>query len=137
MKAEQIINNQQSFDAYKIYLEAQFEKHHYLRVSLKTGYKRTLTQNAALHLFCTQVADALNDGGFDFRTFVKEGYPVPFNEMLVKEYLWRPIQKAITGKESTTKPTRAEYGLIYDSLNIKLAEHGIFIPWPSKDHANN
>jgi len=104
---------------------------------MKTGKQRTLTQNAALHLFCTQLSEALNDAGFDFRTFIKEGYPVPFNENLVKEYLWRPIQKAITGKESTTKPERHEYGLIYDALNVKLAEHGIYIPWPCKDTMNN
>ena len=137
MKSEQILNSKQSLEAYKVYLNAQFEKHHYLRLSLKTGKQRTLTQNASLHLFCTQLADALNDAGFDFRVFIKEGYPVPFNEMLVKEYLWKPIQKAITGKDSTTKPTRKEYGEIYDSLNVKLAEHGIFIAWPSKDNMND
>ena len=48
---------------------------------------------------------------------VKEGYPVPFNAELVKDYLWRPIQKAITGKQSTTQPETHEYSLIYDALN--------------------
>lgn len=130
--AEQIINSQQSLDAYKVYLDAQFEKNHYLRMTVKTGMQRTQTQNASLHLFCAQLSDELNDAGFDFRTFVKEGYPVPFNETLVKDYIWRPVQKAITGKDSTTKPDRKEYGLIYDALNVKLAEYGIFIPWPVK-----
>ena len=130
---EQIINSRKSLEAYKVFLDAQFEEHKYLRLSLKTGKQRTLTQNASLHLFCTQLSEALNDAGFDFRTFVKEGYPVPFNEMLVKEYLWKPIQKAITGKESTTKPTRKQYGEIYKSLNVKMAEHGVYVPWPSKD----
>ena len=128
-----IINSEQSLAAYKLFLDAQFKKHKFLRLTVKTGKQRSQTQNAALHLFCSQLADALNDAGFDFRAFIKDGYPVPFNENLVKEHLWKPIQKAITGKESTTKPERHEYAMIYDSLNLKLAEHGLFVPWPSKD----
>ena len=128
-----IINSEQSLIAYKMFLDVQFTKHKYLRLTVKTGRQRSQTQNAALHLFCSQLADALNDAGFDFREFVREGYAVPFNENLVKEYLWRPIQKAITGKDSTTKPERKEYAAIYDVLNLKLAEHGIFVPWPSKE----
>ena len=131
--SESIINSRESLEAYKVFLDAQFEKHKYLRLTVKTGKQRSATQNAALHLFCSQVADALNNAGFDFRAFIKDGYPVPFNEILVKEYLWKPIQKAITGKDSTTKPERHEYALIYDSLNLKLAEHGLFVPWPSKE----
>ncbi|MCP3675799.1 MAG: hypothetical protein GY829_15210 [Gammaproteobacteria bacterium] len=131
---EQIINSKQSLDAYKAYLDIQFSKKHYLRMTCKTGDLRTLSQNAALHVFCTQVSEALNDAGFDFRVFVKPGYPVPFNENLVKEYLWRPIQKAITGKNSTTQPKVNEYILIYDALNLKLAEHGIHVPWPCKEN---
>ncbi len=130
---EQIINSHQSLEAYKKYLDAQFEHSKYLRLTVKTGKQRTSTQNASLHLYCSQLAIALNDAGYDFRTFVKDGYPVPFSDELVKEYLWRPIQKAITGKESTTKPETHEYSLIYDSLNVKLAEKGLFVPWPSKD----
>lgn len=133
---EQPINSRQSLDAYKAHLDAQFEKYKYLRVTVKTGKQRTLTQNAALHLFCQQLADVLNEGGFDFRAFVEEGYPVPFNADLVKEYLWRPVQKAITGKESTTKPETHEYAIIYDALNVKLAEYGIFVAWPSKERLN-
>lgn len=130
---EQIINNRQSLEAYKQYLDAEFEKHKYLRTSLKTGKQRTLTQNASLHLFCTQLSDALNDAGYDFREFVKEGYAVPWNEMLVKDYIWRPVQKAITGKESTTKPERHEYSIIYEAVNRKMAEYGLFVPWPNRD----
>ena len=131
--SESIINSAESLAAYKVFLDAQFEKNKFLRLTVKTGKQRSQTQNAALHVFCSQLAEKLNEAGFDFRVFIKEGYPVPFNENLVKEYLWRPIQKAITGKDSTTKPERSEYALIYDSLNLKLAEHGIFQPWPTQE----
>lgn len=135
--SEQVVNSRQSLEAYKAFLDAQFEKHKFLRVTVKSGKQRTLTQNASLHVFCQLLADALNDAGFDFRTFVKEGYPVPFNEALVKDFIWRPIQKAITGKESTTKPETHQYAEIYDAINLKLADHGIYVPWPCKETMND
>ena len=129
---EQIINSQQSLDAYKKYLDTQFENHKYLRLTVKTGKQRSLSQNAALHLFCEHVAVALNDAGFDFRTFIKDGYAVPFTQELVKDHFWRPIQKVVTGQHSTTKPLTDQYPVIYDFLNVKLAEHGLYVPWPVK-----
>lgn len=132
-KNKTIINSEQSLNAYIEYLKIQFEQHKYLTLSLSTGKQRTQTQNASLHLFCDHLATALNDGGFDFRTFVKEGYAVPFDEYLVKKYIWKPIQKAMTGNDSTTKPKTHEYSLIYDVINRKMAEYGVFVPWPSRD----
>lgn len=133
MKDEQIINSRQSLEAYKKFLDAQFEQNKYLAVTIRTGKQRTLTQNSALHLFCENLATTLNDAGIDFRLFLKDGYPVPFTQELVKNHIWRPIQKAVTGKESTTKPQAHEYAQIYDVLNCKMAEFGIFVPWPSKE----
>ncbi|MDC0637457.1 hypothetical protein OAP25_02030 [Flavobacteriaceae bacterium] len=130
---ETTINNQKALDDYIVFLRAKLEKDKAIKVSAKSAKARTLTQNRTLHLFCTHLAKALNDGGFDFRAFIKEGYPVPFNEALVKEYIWGPIQKAITGFDSSTKPTPKQYSEIYDALNTKLIEHGLFCPWPCKE----
>jgi len=131
---EAIINSRQSLEAYKKLLDAQFEQHKYLKVTVKDGNKRTPTQNASLHLFCQQLAVAMNDAGFDFHVFIKEGYPVPFTPALVKDHMWRPIQKAITGHASTKDPEPGQYAQIYDALNMKLAEYGIFVPWPCKEN---
>ena len=131
-----VINSEKSLEDRIVFLREQFEKHKHLRVSILTGKQRSPSQNAALHVFCKLVADALNKGGFDFRVFIKDGFPVPFSADLVKEYLWRPVQKAITSEISTTQPKFEEYYMIYDSLNVKLAEHGIHVPWPvEKDNA--
>ena len=131
---EQVINSQPAFDAYLDHLRAQWEQHKYLRVDLKTGKQRSLTQNRCLHLYCTQLSDALNDSGLDFRQVIKDGVDVPWTDALAKDYLWRPIQKAVTGKESTTKPERQEYSQIYDVLNRHISgKFGIFVGWPSKD----
>jgi len=132
--AEQLINSQPAFDAYLEHLKSQWNEHHYLRVDLKTGKQRTLTQNACLHLYCAQLADALNDAGLDFRQTIKDGVDVPWSPELAKDFLWRPIQKAVTGKESTTKPERQEYSQIYDVLNRHISgKFGLFVGWPSKD----
>lgn len=132
--AEKVINSQAAFDGYLDHLKDQWEKHKYLRVDMKIGKQRSLTQNKCLHLYCRQLADALNDAGLDFRQVIKDGVDVPWSPDMAKNYLWRPIQKAITKHESTTKPERAQYSEIYDVLNRHIsAKFGIFVPWPSKD----
>lgn len=100
-------------------------------VEVKEEKQRTLSQNAALHVYFDHVAKSLNDAGIEQKNFFKEGCEVPFDSYIVKNYLWKPVQKAMTQKESTTEPNTAEYVRIYEVLNRKLAEHGIYVPWPS------
>ena len=130
----QTITNSQDLEAYIKNIRIRFEKDKIIKVDAKSGKTRTLTQNASLHKFCSMLAQAMNEAGFDFRVFIKEGYPVPFTEELVKEYIWKPIQKAVTGHESTTKPEPKQYSEVYDVLNVKLAEHGLYIPWPCRSN---
>lgn len=93
---------------------------------------RTPTQNAALHLWMRQVAECLNDAGYDVRTVIKEDVEIPWTEDAVKEYLWRPVQKALTGNESTASCKKLEYSDIYDTIVRHLASRfGIPLPpWP-------
>jgi len=58
---------------------------------------------------------------------------VPWTMELVKESIWRPIQKAITGKTSTTKLTKDEVDKVYEVYNTVLARYGIHVPFPSID----
>jgi len=133
VKGEFTINSDESLEAYIADLRAIYAQGHYVVVKTSTGRQRTPTQSKSLHLWCGQVAEALNDAGLDFRVFLKDGIDVPWTKLLVKEYIWRIVQKAITDKDSTIDPDRDEYVLIYDVLNLKLAEHGITVPWPSKE----
>ena len=130
----QIINSQQSLDAYISHLQAQFEKHKYLRMDMKTGKQRTLTQNAALHKYCQLLADTLNDGGLDMRTVLKPEVDIPWTMESVKENLWKPIQKTAIGKNSTTQPLTNEYSIVYEILSKHLSEKlGVYVPWPSRE----
>lgn len=132
--SEQIINSQASLNAFMTHLQSEFEKHKYLKIAVKTGKQRTLTQNAALHLYCQMLADAFNDAGMDMKTVLKDEVEIPWTMESTKNHLWKPIQKIVTGKESTTKPLTHEYGEIYEVLSRFLSEKkGVFVPWPSND----
>jgi hypothetical protein len=92
---------------------------------------RTEQQNKALHLWFRQVAEALASQEFDFRELKIEIAPT---EYLVKEYMWKPVEKAVTGKTSTTQLEKSEVSEIYDILNKALGEKfGIHIPFPEDE----
>lgn len=128
-----IINSEKGLYDHIEYLRAQYKKDKYLRVDVKTGKQRTNTQNACLHLFCQQVSGELGDRGITFEKFFKAGFEVPWTMEIVKENVWRPVQIAICGEVSTTKPLTTDYQKIYEPLNKKLSEWGIHIPWPNKE----
>lgn len=135
--SETIINSKQSLEAYIRHLRTQFDSHKYIRATLKTGKQRTLTQNKALHVYCGLLADTLNEAGYDFRKTIREGIDVPWSPELVKYYMWGPVQKAITGFDSSTKPETHQYGEIYEVLNRHTSQKlGVFVPWPCKDNMN-
>lgn len=100
--------------------------------------QRTLTQNRALHLWFTQVADTLNESGMDMRAVIREEVDIPWNMENVKNHLWRPLQIAILNKESTAKLTTSEIDKVYEVLNKVIGERcGFHIPFPCIDDLIN
>jgi hypothetical protein len=97
--------------------------------------KRTATQNRALHLWFELLAEELNRAGLDMRLVLKPEVSIPWNKQTVKDYLWRPIQKAQLGKKSTTELTTAEIDKVFDTITLHLGEKFgkwcDFIPFPS------
>ena len=95
---------------------------------------RTRRQNKALHLFFQHVADSLNDAGLDMKAVLKPEVDIPWSKDTVKEYLWRPIMRIFTNKESTTEMTTKELDEILDILTRHLGEKfGVKIKFPSID----
>lgn len=94
---------------------------------------RTSSQNAALHTWYSKVAEALNDGGYNIQLVLKEKVDLDWTMESVKELLWRPAQKAILGKVSTTKlKKQQDIDTVFEHLNRHLAEKfGVHIPFPS------
>ena len=127
-----IVNSDKALNQHIAELKEAFNKHKYLRIDVKTGKQRSSSQNAALHVYCKLVADALNDAGLDFEQVFKHGYKVPWSDRIIKDHLWRPVQKAMFEHESTTKPLTTQYPKIYEYINGRLAEFGVHVPWPTK-----
>ena len=84
-------------------LDKEWRENRYLEIDFRRKAKqRTLTQNRCLHLFCEWLAETLNDAGKDMRSTLRHDVEIPWTRESVKEHLWRPIQKAMTEKHSTT-----------------------------------
>lgn len=133
--SDEIINSYASLVAHITKLTDDFNQHKYLRVSVKTGRQRTNTQNRALHLYLTNVADSLNSAGLDLRKTIKNDLDIPWTTELVKDNIWRIIQKASTGHDSTTKPLTSDYSTVYEIMNRHLsAKLGVYVAWPTLEH---
>lgn len=97
--------------------------------------KRTLKQNRALHLYFTLLANALNDAGFDMKKTIREDIDIRWSGKMVKELLWRPIQKVHLRKHSTTRLKKDDIDKIYDILNKAIGERtGVFVEFPNEDY---
>jgi len=103
--------------------------YHGVRLRLeKTNIKnRTALQNNSIHLLFKKTADEFNDAGLD----IKQSIPanVQWSLQSVKDYIWRTLQKARTGKESTTQLTTTEIDAVYDEYNKYLSEYNIHVPF--------
>lgn len=135
MADEIIINSEHSKALFMAQMEKLYDEHKYLRVTVKTGKQRTNLQNASLHKYLQMLSDALNDAGYDMKRTLKAEVDIPWTMDNAKNNLWRPIQKALTKKTSSTKPTTKEYVYIYEVLSRHMVDKfGINVPWPSKDN---
>ncbi len=100
---------------------------------------RTINQNNALHLWCEQFAEELNEKHIDKRVFFKEPFFVSWTKEGVKNDIWRPMQKAMTYKISTTKLNKTdEISMIWDNINRTVIEKfkgEVIVPqFPSLDN---
>ena len=136
MSDEIIVNSAHSKELFVAQMAKLYDEHKYLRLTMKTGKQRSNLQNSSLHLYLSHLSEALNDAGYDMKKTLKQEVDIPWDAKGVnaKEFLWRPIQKALTKKDSTTKPTAKDYVYIYEVLSRHLVEKlGVNVPWPNKD----
>lgn len=97
--------------------------------------KRSSQQNRSLHLLFNNISFELNKMGLQFvyRGIKGMEIEVPYTPETVKDYLWRPLQVALIGKESTTKLTTENINAIFEVLAKWFAENGVVIEFPSID----
>lgn len=132
---ELVINSDRSLVEAIEKLTSDYNEKKYVKLKLSYGRQRSQTQNKALHKYCQNLADQLNSSGLDMKKVIKQDVDIPWTMDAVKTYLWKPIQKAVTGLDSTTKPERSQYSDIYEVLNRHLGQKfGISVQWPSRDY---
>jgi len=84
--------------------------------------QRTTKQNAALHKMFGMLSDELNEKGLNMRAVLKPSVEIRWTPEMIKEYIWRPIQKAQLGKESTTELTTAEVDKVFATIQHHIGE---------------
>ena len=95
-------------------------------------------QRKALHLYFNLLAEALNEAGFDMKKVLKQEVDIPWNKDTVKEYLWRPIQKAYLGIESSNNLEQDQIDKVWEILNRMIGEKtGVHVPFPCEDNQLN
>ena len=128
-----VVNSEFTKDQFLEYAEKLFEDHKYVTFTWVIGKKRSQAQNNALHLWLAHLAGELNDAGLDMKKTLKPEAEIPWTADRAKEFLWRPIQKVVLEKESTTEPTTSELVQVYEVLNRHLAaKFGVSVPWPTR-----
>ena len=95
--------------------------------------QRTQDQNAALHVYFRLLSDKLNELGLEMKVVLKGDTKIWWTPEACKEYLWRPLQKAMFQKQSTTELDKVwEINKIHEQLMHILGEkHGVeYIDFP-------
>lgn len=95
---------------------------------------RTSQQNKALHLFFTILCQQMNEIGMEHTFLGIKGneISIPYTPFLVKQFIWKQIQVAMFGIESTTKINTEQINQILDVLTKHFGEMNIEISFPNK-----
>lgn len=105
-----------------------------------TEEQRTSQQNKALHKWCSQISQALNEQGLNVEQVIKNfTMELQWTPSSVKEILIRTAIRNLYGKESTTQLKKVgEIDKLIDGVTHFLAKIGIeYIPFPSMDEVIN
>lgn len=118
------------------------EKHGLVTVDYKVGRTRSSFQQAALEVWCRNIASLFNESGVtrEIRSpiFKKGGMEVDWTRDAVKNEIWRPVQLALTGQKSTTQPTAVDYKQISETIFRAFADKGMQLPaWPVRNDGGN
>ena len=98
--------------------------------------QRTPKQNNSLHKFCEQVADQLNDAGYEVNDKVVIQVGIPYSKDIVKEIIFKPVMWAMYPNiKSTADLSTVQIQQVYEVVNRALGERaGIYVPWPSEEN---
>jgi hypothetical protein len=96
----------------------------------------TEKQFNALHVWIRQVVEVLQASGIDQHVVIEalmtRGLDIPWSEATFKDNVFKPVHKAVTGSETTTKASSTDYNVEYMGLCKWFAERFevVLPPWP-------
>ena len=95
--------------------------------------KRSSTQNRALHLYFTFIANELNNQGqtFNYTLLTDKVFEIPFTAEIIKNQVWRMIQIKLFNIESTTKINTNQINEILEVTNHYFSQFGILVEFPN------
>ena len=118
---------------YVRYCEKMLEEHKTIQVKCDRDEQRTQKQNNAMWLWLSQIAQALNDAGYDMKKTLKPHIEIPWNKERAKEHLWNPIQQIVTSESSSTDLSRQQINEIQEVIARHLAQTtGVSVPFPKR-----
>lgn len=89
-------------------------------------------QNKSLHLYFTHLANELNNAGYSVTKTIRHDIDIDWTPVLIKELIWKTVQKSAYNKKSTADLTSGELQIIWETINRYVGEKfGIHIPFPS------
>lgn len=95
--------------------------------------QRTPVQNRSIHKLFMILSDQLNTLGLDMRVVLKPSYNIWWTPEMIKRDLWKPLQKVMLDKDSTTELTTDEVSKVFEQLAHIIGEkHGVEIEFPSQ-----
>lgn len=109
----------------------------------KVGQKRarTKTEQAAIEVYCKQVADMCNAGGITMRELVsrfKKSAELPASQEGVKEGMFKQMMWHCFNLDSTTKLSPTDAHHVWQWCDAFTQQHFNFsVPWPSKKDKDN
>lgn len=102
--------------------------------------QRTDQQRKAIEVGCKLIADSLTAAGLDMRKTLKPEIDIPWSQETVKDYIFRPVMKALYKKESTTQlEKQQEIDLIWETImRFLMQNHHIdYIPFPHNEEKDD
>lgn len=100
--------------------------------------QRTTQQNKALHKMFSDLADELNEKGLTMKVVLKPEAEIRWTGDTIKEYLWKPVQRVLLKKQSTTELTTTEVDMVFETIQHHLGEKfGLELVFPSAYEKEN
>tara|TARA_R110000803_G_scaffold46533_1_gene97621 strand:+ start:1435 stop:1845 length:411 start_codon:yes stop_codon:yes gene_type:complete len=95
----------------------------------KATRQRTELQNKAVWVWCTQVAEILHKNGLRFEVKVLKPIFIPYDKDLVHTWIYKPVLKAWTDKNSTKDMNTIEPSEVTTIISAHFAtERAITLP---------